>query len=201
MYKMKASISLMTVGMAIAGWQPHWDNPDWRGWTVVTAYLTAAACCAQAALARRKTGAEERRYCVIWRMLAAGLLFLGINKQLDLQTLLICLGRQAALAGGRYGERRQVQLAFCAVLALVVLAAFWFALARFRVFFDRNRWVLAGVTVLLIFVMIRTASVNHVFEWMGIQYDDKKWTWILEVGGSGCLALAAGKSGKQAGSG
>ncbi len=187
--------------LAIAGWQPHWDNPDWRGWTVVTAYVAAAAFCARPALARRAAGTEEGRYCVIWRVLAAGLLFLGVNKQLDLQTLAIDLARQAALAGGWIGARRQAQLAFCAVLALAAAAAFWFVLARFRVFFDRNRWVLAGVTVLLIFVMIRTASVNHVFERIGVKYDDKKWTWILEVGGSGCLALAATKAGKQAGGG
>jgi hypothetical protein len=197
---MKASMLSMTLWMAVAGWQPHWDNPDWRGWTVVAAYAAAAAFCARSGAARREMRPEARRFSWIWRMLAAGLLFLGINKQLDLQTLLIDLGRQAALAGGWYGESRQVQLAVCAVLALAALAALWFVPARFRDFFDRNRWALAGVTVLLIFVMIRTASVNHVFERAGVKHDDKKWTWILEVGGSGCLALAAGKAGKQTGS-
>ncbi|MGA2557425.1 MAG: hypothetical protein ABSG04_14260 [Verrucomicrobiota bacterium] len=198
---MKTSGLSMIWWMAVAGWQPHWDNPDWRGWTVVAAYVVAAACCGRAALARGKMGPEERPSSVIWRVLAAGLLFLGINKQLDLQTLVIDLGRQAALAGGWIGEKRRVQLAVCAVLALTVVAAFWFVLARFRVFFVRNRWALAGVTVLLLFILIRAASVNHVLERMNIRYEDKKWTWVLEVGGSGCLALAATKAGKQTGNG
>jgi len=191
----------MTWWMADAGWQPHWDNPDWRGWTVVAAYVAAAAFCAWAALARGKMGTNERYSSAIWWLLALGLLFLGINKQLDLQTLVIDLGRQAALAGGWIGEKRRVQLAVCAVLALAVVAAFWFVLARFRAFFVRHRWALAGVTILLLFILIRAASVNHVLERMNIRYEDKKWTWVLEVGGSGCLALAATKAGKQTGNG
>ena len=186
--------------MAVAGWHPHWDNPDWRGWTVVAAYVAAAALCAWAALAQGKMGTEERHCSAIWLLLALGLLFLGINKQLDLQTLLIDLGRRTVQASGWIDERRRVQLAVCALLALAMLAAFCFVPARFRDFFARNRRALAGVTVLLIFILIRTASINHVFEWMNIRSDDKKWTWILEVGGSGCLALAAATAGRQTGS-
>ena len=110
--------------MAVAGWQPHWDNPDWRGWTVWRHTREPRPVCARAALARGQNGAGGKASCVIWRLLALGLLFLGINKQLDLQTLLIDLGRQAALAGGWSGERRRVQLAVCAVLALAVGAGF-----------------------------------------------------------------------------
>jgi len=192
----------MTSWPAHPGWQPHWDNPDSRGWCVVAAYVIAAAFCARAALARRKMGPEERRFSVIWWLLAAGLLFLGINKQLNLQTLLIDLGRRAALAAGWYDRGhlprvRLAQLIFTAVLTLAGLAALWFLLARCRPFFARNPRASLGLILLLLFVLIRAASINHVFERAGIQQDDKKWSWVLEIGGSACLALAAAKAGRK----
>ncbi|MGA2540016.1 MAG: hypothetical protein ABSG78_00490 [Verrucomicrobiota bacterium] len=181
------------------GWHPRLDNPGFLGWSVVAAYLIAAAFCARAALARRKLGPEERRFSVIWWLLALGLLFLGVNKQLNLQTLLIDLGRQAALAGGWYEREkaRQAQLIFSAAFTLAGLVAACFLLARFRRFFARNPGALAGVVVLLLFVLIRAASINHVFERAGIRQDDKKWTWVLEIAGSAVLALAATKAARQ----
>jgi hypothetical protein len=173
------------------------DNPDLRGWSVVAAYVVAAACCARAALVRRKMGREDKGDSVIWRLLALGLLFLGINKQLNLQSLLIALGRRAALAGGWYEQRRLAELVFSAGLTVAGLLALWFARAGCRQFLARNPWVFAGVAVLLLFVLIRAASINHVLERAGIHQDDKRWTWVLEIGGSACLACAALKSGLQ----
>jgi hypothetical protein len=187
--------------LANLGWQPQWDNPDFRGWSVVAAYVVAAAFCARAALARRKMGPEERPASAAWGLLALGLLFLGINKQLNLQTLLIVLGRHAAAAGGWQEERRLAQLVFGAVFTVAGLLLFGLLRVRFRWFLARNRWVITGVAVLLLFVLIRAASINHVFEWAGLQqkdeHDDKKWTWVLEIGGSACLAFAALKAGRE----
>lgn len=186
---------------ALVDWHPELDNPDFPGWTVVAAYLTAATFCARAAPARRGMGPEERRASAVWWMLAAGLLFLGINKQLNLQTLVIVLGRRAALAGGWYGARRLAQAVFSGTLALAGLALLWFLRARFRRFFRDNPWAFTGLVLLLIFLLIRVASINHVFEWAGIpqddEHDDKRWAWLIEIGGSACLAVAAKKSGSQ----
>src|ERR1035441_4896711 len=128
-------------------WRPQLDNPDFLGWSVVAAYLLAAAFCARAALARRKMGTEERRASAIWWLLALALLLLGINKQLNLQTLLIVLGRRAALAGGWYRQRRLAQLIFSVGFAVAGLAALWFLLARFRRFFARNPKARTGLMV------------------------------------------------------
>lgn len=191
----------MTFWLADLGWRPQIDNPDLRGWSVVAAYVVAAAFCARAGVARRKMGPEEKRATVIWRLLALGLLFLGINKQLNLQTLLIALGRRAALAGGWYEERRLAQIVFSAVFTVAGLVALWLLRARFRQFFARNPKALAGLVVLLLFVSVRAASINHVLERAGLttsaENGDKKWTWVLEMGGSACLALAAINAGRE----
>lgn len=97
-------------------WHPELDNPNLRGWCVVAAYVIAAVFCARAASCSRPEGGEEGRFSVLWWLLASGLLVLGINKQLNLQTLFIVLGRRAAFAGGWYGQRRLVQATFCALL-------------------------------------------------------------------------------------
>ena len=62
----------------------------------------------------------------IWRLLVAGMVALGVNKQLDLQSALTELARLYAHEQGWYGNRRQFQQAFIAavpILGLTVLAA------------------------------------------------------------------------------
>ena len=191
----------MTLWPATLGWQPQWDNPDLRGWSVVAAYVIAAGCCARAAHALRKLEPDAKRDSAVWLLLALCLLLLGINKQLNLQTLLLALARRAMLAAGWEEKRRLGHLVFSAVLTVAGLALIWRLRSRCRRFFARNRWVFTGVVVLVVFVLIRAASINHIFEWAGIQrkdeHDDKDWTWILEIGGSACLALAAAKAKRE----
>ena len=173
------------------GWQFRLDNPDFRGWAVVAAYVLAAGWCGRRAARKAPSSAINGTYSSIWWLLAAGLVFLGINKQLNLQTLLIDLGRRASLAFGWYDERRRVQYVFCAVFTLAAVVVIWLMRRRFRLFFAQNPWALAGVVVLVFFVLFRAASINHVFQRMGFRQDDKQWTWLLEIGGSACLAVAA----------
>ena len=56
---------------------------------------------------------------VFWLTLALLLLFLGINKQLDLQTLLNDIGRRKARAEGWYGNRRYYQTMFIAAVTVL----------------------------------------------------------------------------------
>jgi hypothetical protein len=186
---------------ALLHWHPQFDNPDFRGWSVVAAYVIAAVFCARAALVWRRMGPEERRFSAVWWLSALGLLFLGINKQLNLQTLLIVLCRRAAFAGGWYEQRQSAQMVFSAVLTVAGLVALWFVRSRLRRFFALNPTALIGVTLLLLFVLIRAVSINHVFERAGLEQDNehgvKKWSWIVEIGGSACLARAAKKAGPR----
>jgi hypothetical protein len=171
-------------------WTPHWDNPTLVGWSVVAAYLIGAAFCGRAAWIARNTP-ERRASFLFWSLLAALLLFLGVNKQLDLQTLLIVLGRRAAVAGGWYEHRRVIQAGFSAVFALAVAAAVFIFAARAKAFFSENRLALTGLVILAVFVSLRAASINHVNEWFKVNLYDDKWCWILEICGSFLLARSA----------
>jgi hypothetical protein len=176
-------------------WHPQLDNPNFLGWSVVAAYLLAAASCAWAAL---KTGKLAPGESGMWWLLAVVLLFLGINKQLSLQTFMIVMGRRAAYAGGWYERRRFVQAVFCAAFTLLGLGLFWAVAAHARRFIGKNRLAFAGVNVLLFFVMLRAATINHADELFGVYLKDEYWAWILELCGSLLIILSAAASAKSA---
>jgi hypothetical protein len=179
------------------GWHPQLDNPTFLGWSVVAFYGLAAMACGRAAvLARAGRGlAAERGHGVegagMWWALASALCFLGVNKQLNLQTLLIVTVRHVAAAGGWYSQRRAVQLAFSVVFGLgVCLLLFWLE-SRHRDFFKQNPLAFQGALILGLFVAMRAATINHTNEFLGISLQDKKWAWVLEIGGSVLIGIGA----------
>ena len=64
---------------------------------------------------------------MLWFGLSILLLVLGINKQLDLQTLLTALGREIAQENGLYESRREIQLIFVILFALFCFSSLAFA--------------------------------------------------------------------------
>jgi hypothetical protein len=174
---------------SLLSWRFTLDNPNFLGWTVVAVYFAAAACCIRAALKSRQDVANS--LAALWWLIAIVTIMLGINKQLNLQTLMIVIGRNISNAGGWYGRRRQVQLVFTAVLAVFSLCALIWFWRRCRDFFEENRLVLAGVVVLGLFVVMRAASINHAFALLIFGFKDDQWAWILEISGSLLIAVGA----------
>jgi len=167
-------------------WRFQLDNPTILGWTVVAFYEMAALACARAAVLRRRIGDTSP-----WWILAAGLCFLGINKQANLQTLLIVIGRHLSETGGWYEDRRTIQLIFSAVFALGLgVILIWLAF-KYRGFFKLNRFAFWGVVVLGLFVGMRAATIDHVDEFLKINLKDEKWAWVLEITGSVLIGLGA----------
>jgi hypothetical protein len=170
-------------------WQFRLDNPTFLGWTVVAVYLGAAFCCGRVAL--KSSGDSRHSFACVWWVIAAALTFLGINKQLNLQTLMIVIGRNISSAGGWYGARRRVQLIFAVVFALVCVATLIWFWRRYGSFFRENHLMLAGVIVLVVFVVMRAASINHAFTLPIFGFKDDQWGWSLEIIGSSLIAAAA----------
>jgi hypothetical protein len=179
------------------GWHPQFDNPTFLGWSVVAFYGLAAIACGRAAVlarARRGLGAERGRgveAAGMWWALASALCFLGVNKQLNLQTLLIVAGRHMAAAGGWYRQRRAAQLAFSVVFGLgLCLLLVWLG-GRHRDFFKQNPLAFRGALILGLFVALRAATINHTNEFLRINFQDEKWAWVLEIGGSVLIGIGA----------
>jgi hypothetical protein len=195
----------------IGTWSPGIGDPTFVGWLTVAAYLAAAFLCFRvyrrmpAPVGRRAPGsarvlapllgalASSRREIAalpgdvrlraLWLGLAVTLFLLGLNKQLDLQTVLTEIGRIMARSEGWYAGRRRVQAAF--ILGVLLVGAWIFRtvvlLARGNL--RRMRSVLIGAVFLVCFVTIRAASFHHIDRFIGEDVGGFKLNWILELGG------------------
>jgi hypothetical protein len=187
----------LTFCQAGFGWHPQPDNPTFLGWSVVAFYGLAAMACGRAAvLARARRGLRAQRGhgvdgAGMWWALASALCFLGVNKQLNLQSLLIVAGRHVAAAGGWYSQRRAVQLAFSLVFGLGVCLLLVWLEGRHGGFFKQNPLAFRGALILGLFVALRAATINHTNEFLGISLQDKEWAWVLEIGGSVLIGIGA----------
>jgi hypothetical protein len=152
------------------------NDDDWVPWVVVGAYALALLLAARAA--RGTADADQRRF---WWLVAAMLLLLGLNKQLDLQTQLTAVGRSLARGEGWYGARRAVQMLFIAVGGVVAAGlGLWLVKLTARAG-PAVRLSLAGVFLLGAFVMRRAVSFHHVDVLLGICWAGVKIHVVLEL--------------------
>ena len=190
----------MSFGWALLGevvggrWRPGIGDPTVLGWVTVAAYLLAAAGCGLAAWREPMPDGTLRpraRPSRFWLCLAVIMLALGINKQLDLQSLVTQIGRDVIAARGLYSERRELQAAFIAAVVLACVAALAVFLWAARRTLTRRWPAIAGMVFILGFVVIRAASFHHVDAFLGARLGGLRWNWILELGGISVVAAGA----------
>jgi hypothetical protein len=154
-------------------WHPGIGDPTWIGWLTVGAYAFAVVLAwmayrSAASDARRLApshpyeAANERLVATFWLLAFAMVAALGINKQLDLQSLFTQVLRDAARVEGWYDERRRYQFAFVVAIsgtsAVIIGTVAWIM----RVVLDRVWLAVVGLGALSTFVVIRAASFHHV---------------------------------------
>jgi hypothetical protein len=168
-------------------WSVGIGDPTALGWATVAGYAAAATLCLMCA---RKERRGDRRW-IFWQCSAGLLIALGINKQLDLQSLLTQLGRDLALAQGWYAYRRIVQVLFMAaatlggIVALLVLYRWSSALGV------EVKVASLGLAFLAVFVTVRAMSFHRVDQFLFHGDFGRLPNGILELGGIGCIAGSA----------
>jgi hypothetical protein len=186
--------SLLLAAVAEGRWRPGIGDPTVMGWVTVAAYLFASLSVALAAWHEPMADGTRRprsRPSRFWLALAVLLLALGINKQLDLQSLATQIGRDLIRAWGLYSERRELQVGFiAAVVAICAGTLGWFSWAA-RATLDRRWPAVLGMVFILGFVVIRAASFHSVDVFIGSRLGGAKWNWILELGGIAIVGAAA----------
>lgn len=215
------TLALGVTGELRAGWVGAWSpgigDPNVMGWVTVVAYLWAAYLCfavhrrwraaagstgqartwgpvALALLGQRRRLAAlpvAIRMSALWNALALGLLLLGINKQLDLQTALTEIGRILAAKQGWYEQRQRVQIDFIIAVALVGVWLVVSVLLLAGRNLPRLGLALVGVVFLCCFVAIRASSFHHVDRLLGADLGGLKINWIMELGGIALVGLGA----------
>ena len=146
---------------AAAGWSVGFHDNDPLDWIVTLGYLAAAGFCIYAWLQEKRSGPRGviPRF---WLVLAILMALLGINKQLNFQTLLGQIGREAVEDEGLYARRRTIQklfiFSFCAVGAGVFAGLIWWVRRQWKRYIP----ALIGLALAGLYAVIRAATFHHV---------------------------------------
>jgi hypothetical protein len=173
------------LGCVQAAWSPRIGDPTLLGWATVAAYAVTGLLAAGAAWRGASGGT------LFWTVAALLMLFLSVNKQLDLQSALTAAGRCLARAQGWYDARRTVQLAFVVGLAVVGVAVLGALVVLMRGSLARNALALLGLAFVMTFVLVRAVGFHHVDVFLRVEVASLRMNSILELGGIALVALNA----------
>jgi hypothetical protein len=179
--------AVAVVDPATGRWVPGIGDPTVMGWLTVLAYLGAAGLAFVNLRAARRT----RLPWHYWGALAALMVLLALNKQLDLQTWFSQVGRDLALSQGWYDHRRVVQAAFILLLAAGAVTASVLLWQRLRHIGRGYRLSAVGVALLLAFIVIRAATFHHIDLLLGWGLAGVNLNHLLELGAIGLIAAGA----------
>lgn len=161
-------------------WQAGLNDVDMFGFVNSSGYLLVALMCLVYAMLLSETcrggarhpHASRRAYRTLWYGLSAGLLLFCLNKQFDLQSLLIPAMRRMAMEQVWYPGFHRYR---AALLGLICCAGFAFVgmmLWALRGRFREDRFCLVGVLMMLMFVAMRFATFQDLDKSLGINLKD-----------------------------
>lgn len=144
-------------------WQLAVGDPNITGWAICAAYVFASILAVIVLRAAPFDTAHRRRERILWTLIAGLMATLALNKQLDLQTLILAAGRCLAQEQGWYDSRRLIQRDFIfGLIALSVVtgaAVVWLLRGIMR----HNLIALSGLAALAGFVSLRGGHLFHIF--------------------------------------
>lgn len=162
-------------------WRIGIGDPSLLGWAITIGYFLAALACLQAG--RHLHGRSPTPGTALWFVLGLGLALLGLNKQLDLQTLVIEVGRWVALANGWYAQRRRIQLDFALTTILAGATTAALAAKPITCFRRQHPLAIAGCGLIAGYVCLRLLSINHVDDTLPHPAWLEDWLGWLELAG------------------
>lgn len=175
-------------------WQPGIGDPTLFGWLTVLAYLAAAVTCGVCAWRAQHIFKPDPvwPHRLIWSGLAAALLFLGLNKQLDLQSWFTAVIKTIAYEQGWYAMGQRAQVLFIAALGVTSLGFLSVVGWKMRHLWRQYWLLLLGFVFIARFVIVRAAAFYGVpLPELSRFTGGFKITWLLELLGACCIALAA----------
>ena len=103
-------------------WELSFNDNNILGWLTVFGYLISCCLCLFCAIYVNQTKDKNSRW--FWLLITFVLLFLGINKQLDIQKLFLITGRKAVWILGFYEQRRIFQKGFILGIGITISTLF-----------------------------------------------------------------------------
>jgi hypothetical protein len=175
---------------ATIGWYPTIGDPSFFGWFTVFAYLSAFILSLRVVSVSKYIFIEqEQAQKRFWIIIAVLMLFLCINKQLDLQSLFTASGRYILREQGMYEYKRLLQVLFIASIFIIALSAFYFIVKKLYGVTKQQILAIVGIVFLLMFIFIRASSFHNVDTLIGYSLMGFKMNWILELTGIGLILI------------
>jgi len=130
-------------------------DPTIAGWTICLGAISAGGLCASAAWTMR----TARHRAAFWLISAGLLLLIGINKQLDLQTMMINIGRSIAVRQGWWDQRAWAQrTALAAAIVAAMLVGMWMIRTAWRHGMG-ERLCVVSIAILTCYVLLRMTAI------------------------------------------
>lgn len=137
------------------------------------------------------TRAQGRRERAFWGLVSLAMLSLGVNKQLDLQSMLTAAGRCLSQLQGWYEERRVFQREFIVGLLIVAGLSLAFVLWLMRGCLRRNGLAVLGLAIVTAFVAVRAVGFHHFDVLINSRLLDVRFNVLFELSGLVLIAVNA----------
>ncbi len=177
----------------IEEWWRSQGDPTVLGWFTVFAYALATFLCVRVAVKvpRGLAPIDQDNHRLVWFILGAIMLLLGINKQLDLQLLLWLAGRSWIRSAGWQEQRQVIQIG-----SMLVMAGFGFVGLLYFTWLSRDsfrhrRLAIAGVGLTSLFVLMRAVSLHGVDTMLGWSLAGLTLSKVLENAGIFLVIIGA----------
>ena len=170
-------------------WAPGIGDPTIVGWVTFFVYFAVAVICIKAAITADSKKPEKQ----FWLYLTIFLIALGINKQLDLQSLLIQIGRDIAIAQGWYKDRQIFQIFFILLLGLSGITGIFILIKKYCCTNNAIKIAFIGCATLFVFILIRASIFQHIDILLNIKLADIRVYGALELGGLVIIAIGGNR--------
>jgi hypothetical protein len=136
----------------IQQWLQQFGDPTVAAWACVWGYFAAAVLCLRVWL-RRGEGGRRRNF--FWTSTIVVLVVLGLNKQLDFQTLVIAELRQSFGGSEAWTNRHTLATVIVAVMSIFVIGGFGSVLYDLRSAVVPLQLILVATVLLIGLAMVR----------------------------------------------
>jgi hypothetical protein len=162
--------NVMADAMEKGYWVDKHGDPTVIGWAITILFGVGAMVCLYCTgyMDSRRSVPINGIYAWFWWIMVGLMVFMGINKQLDLQLMLADIGRAFTKQQGWYGQRVPVQIRVLAVGACVCLACLQGVGYRLKRAPKSTWFALAGIILLGLNVVIHLVSLHPIEHILGM---------------------------------
>ena len=176
---------------------PSWSfeigDPTFAGWFTVVAYFITALISFKLSSKAHTLfpQSEVFKQSIFWFIFGLIFIFLGLNKQLDLQSYFTAIAKYYAKRDGWYEVRRIYQKQFILFVFSFLLTSLCLLILYFKKIILRNRYAVIGLIFLFVFIAIRASSFHKMDLLIDYKILNLRLNWIFELLGVFLVFFAA----------